>query len=237
MHHIIQFFAIVEHILRNRLAYFAEISRGEKLAAKIVHLMAVIVLGLAVFGFVAGMSGHNIIQALISAIKLPVLFLTSGMICLPTLYYFSILFGSRLRFLQTITLILSAQTVSAVLVLGFAPISLLFWLSGSEPLFLIALNVSVLGLAVALGLIFLMQGVLYIQETQPPTSATFYTWALMFIKGTLRSVVLVGWLAIYALVSAQLSWMMRPFFGVPPHGHDFFSSIGNIIPGLLGPGK
>ena len=237
MYHIIRFFDIVEHILRNRLAYFAEISRGEKLPGKIVNLMIVMISGATIFGFVAGLSGHDIVQALISMIKLPALFLISGLICLPTLYYFSILFGSRLRFLQTIALILTAQTVSAVLALGFAPISLLFLISGSDPLFLVALNISVLGLAITLGLIFLMQGALYVQETQPPTSATFSVWAQMFIKGTLRSVVLVGWLTIYVLVSAQLSWMMRPFFGVPLHGHDFFSSMSNIVIGLLGSGE
>ena len=130
-------------------------------------------LGLAVFGFIAGLSGHVAVQAVISTIKLPLLFLASGLICLPTLYYFSVLCGSRLHFMQTITLILTAQTVSAVLVLGFAPISLLFVLSGSEPQFLVMLNIAILGLAAGLGLIFLVQGVLYVQETQLPERISF----------------------------------------------------------------
>jgi hypothetical protein len=135
MRRIIQPFNIVERVLRDRIAYFAEITRGEELPRKITDLLIVTVLGLAVFGFVAGLSGRNLVQALISTIKLPFLFLASGVICLPTLYYFSVLFGSRLRFLQIVTLILTAQTVAAMLALGAAPISLLFWLSGSEPLF------------------------------------------------------------------------------------------------------
>jgi len=233
MRRIWQPFAIVERVLRDRIAYFAEIGRGEKLPAKIADLLAITVFGLAVFGFAAGLSGRDIAQALISTVKLPFLFLASGVICLPTLYYFSVLFGSRLRFLQTITLILTAQTVAAILSLGFAPISLLFWLSGSEPLFMVALNTAVLGLAAGLGLIFLVQGALYIQEAQPPDKITFFTWAWMFIKGTLRSLVLAGWMVVYGLVGTQLSYTLRPFFGVPLGGHDFWSSVGNVIVGLL----
>ena len=233
MRRIFQPFAIVERVLRDRIAYFAEIGRGEKLPAKIADLLAITVFGLAVFGFVAGLSGRDIAQALISTVKLPFLFLASGVICLPTLYYFSVLFGSRLRFLQTITLILTAQTVAAILSLGFAPISLLFWLSGSEPLFMVALNTAVLGLAAGLGLIFLVQGALYIQEAQPPDKITFFTWAWMFIKGTLRSLVLAGWMVVYGLVGTQLSYTLRPFFGVPLGGRDFWSSVGNVLAGLL----
>jgi hypothetical protein len=215
MRHIIQSFAIVERVLRDRLAYFAEIHRGEALRGKIAHSLTVVTFGLAVFGFVAGLSGRDVVQAILSTIKLPALVLASGLICLPTLYYFSVLFGSRLRFLQTIMLILTAQTVSAVLALGFAPISLLFWLSGAEPLFLVALNGAVLGFSSALGLIFLVQGVLYIQETEPPEKVPFFTWVYMLIKGACRSLVLLGWLVIYGLVGAQMGWLLRPFVGSP----------------------
>jgi hypothetical protein len=144
-----------------------------------------------------------------------------------------VLFGSRLRFLQTITLILTAQAVSATLTLGFTPISLLFWISGADSLSLVALNAAVLGLSAVLGLIFLIQGALYIQERQPPSEIRFFRWVKMLVKGALRSAVLMGWLAIYGLVGAQLSWMLRPFFGVPLHGSSFWSSMYNMALGLL----
>lgn len=231
--HIVQSFGLVERILRNRLDYFTETNRGEQLPATIGKLLTITLLGFAVVGFVAGLSGRDLGQALVSAVKLPFLFFTGGLICLPTLYYFSVLFGSRLRFLQAIVLILTAQTVSATLALGFTPISLLFWVSGADPLFLVALTAAVLGLSAALGLIFLVQGALYIQEIQPPSEITFLVWAKMLIKGTLRSLVLMGWLAIYGLVGAQLSWMLRPFFGVPLGGSDFWSSMNNLVLELL----
>jgi len=232
MRRIVHPFNIVERVLRDRTGYFAEIARGEALPHRIADLLAVTLFGLAVFGFVAGLSGRNLVQALISTVKLPSLFLASGIICLPTLYYFSMLFGSRLRFLQTVTLVLTAQTVAAVLALGASPISLLFLISGSEPLFLVALNTSVLGLVAVLGLIFLVQGVLYVQEVQPPDKITFFTWTWLLVKGTFRSLVLMGWIVVYGLVGTQLSYTLRPFFGVPLNGHDFWSIIGSVVLGL-----
>lgn len=237
MRRVIQPFNIVERVLRDRIAYFGEIARDEDLMHKIGDLLAVTIFGLAVFGFVAGLSGRSLVQALISTVKLPFLFLASGIICLPTLYYFSVLFGSRLRFLQTVTLILTAQTVAAVLALGAAPISLLFLISGSELMFLVALNTGVLGLAAGLGLIFLVQGALYIQQVQPPDKITFLTWAWLLMRGTFRSLVLTVWIVVYGLVGTQLSYTLRPFFGMPLVGHDFWSNMGSLITGLLGPGS
>lgn len=237
MRTILRPFTIVERVLRNRTAYFAEISRGEALQDKIADLMIVVAASLAIFGFVAGLSGHNIFQAVLAAVKMPVVFLASGVICLPTLYYFSVLFGSRLRFLQTITLILTAQAVAAVLALGTAPISLLFLISGAELPFLVVLNVGMLALSAALGLIFLVQGALYLQETEPPDKVTFFGWAGMLVKGTFRSGVLVAWTVVYGLVGTQLSYTLRPFFGIAFVGNDFWAGMNSIVWSLLSVGR
>jgi len=237
MRHIFGPFAVVERVLRDRVTYFAEIARGEALQQKIADLAMITVAGLAIFGFVAGLSGHNLVQAILTTIKMPSVFLASGIICLPTLYYFSVLFGSRLRFMQTVTLILTAQAIAAVLAMGTAPISLLFLISGSEMPFLVVLNIGMLALSAALGLIFLVQGVLYVQESHPPDKITFFTWAGMFVKGTLRSVVLTTWSIVYGLVGTQLSYTLRPFFGISFVGNDFWSSMNSIMTSLLNLGR
>ncbi len=50
---------------------------------------------LACYGLVLGFS-NGLLQALASAIKLPVLFFLTLAICLPTLYLFNLLFGALL---------------------------------------------------------------------------------------------------------------------------------------------
>lgn len=232
--HVLSAFAIVERILRARAAYFAEIGQNQDLPDKILHLLILIALGFSIFGGVAALSGRALGPALWGIVKLPALFLISGLICLPTLYYFSVLFGSRLRFLQMITLILTSQAVAAVLALGVTPISLLFLLSGTDAAFLVLLNIGALGLCATLGLIFLVQGALYANETEPPEKMAFIGWIKLFARGGVRSLVLMGWLALYGLIGAQLSYAMRPFFGVPLEGNDFFSSVGYAVLRLFG---
>jgi hypothetical protein len=222
-------FAIVERILRARAAYFAEIRQNQDLPDKILHLLILIAFSFGAFGGVAALSGRALGPSLLGIVKLPALFLISGLICLPTLYYFSVLFGSRLRFLQMITLILTSQAVTAVLALGITPISLLFLLSGTDATFLVLLDIGALGLCAALGLIFLVQGALYANEGESPEQMTFTGWVKLFVRGGVRSLVLVGWLLLYGLIGAQLSYALRPFFGVPLEGNDFFSSVGHAV--------
>jgi len=238
MRYLIGSFAIVERILRDRLAYFEEISRGEALPATIARLLTVIVLDLAIFGLVAGLNGAGGTPALAQALRatglLPLVFLAGGMICLPTLYYFGMLFGARLRFLQTVALILTAQTVSAVLALGCAPISLLFWLSGAGTSFLAWLNVAALGLSTVLGLIFLVQGALYVHEVSPPARMSFTQSLTLLIKGAGRSLVWLGWLGVYGAVVLQLGRTLCPFVVAPLGTATFWSHLGDALLSLPG---
>jgi hypothetical protein len=67
---------------------------------------------------------ERLLQSLVSTVKLPLLFLVTLAICLPTLYLFNLVFGARLSVLQACALIMVALTVTAVLTFAFAPISL-----------------------------------------------------------------------------------------------------------------
>jgi hypothetical protein len=231
--HIPRSFSVVERILRSRTAHFAVTHKREALPGLIGKLLMVTISGFAVSGFVVGLSGGNAVQALASALKLPLLFLASGLICLPTLYQFSVLVGSPLRFWQMWALILTGQTISATLTLGFAPIVLLFWASQADPLHLVALNAAVLALSAAVGLLFFVQGMLYVQEPEPPDKVRFFGWVGMYFRGTFRSLVLTAWLLLYGVVGARMSWTLRPFFGVPLHGQGFLDSALNLVYRLL----
>lgn len=112
---------------------------------------------LAIYGAVMG-STHSLWQALSSAVKLPVLFRATLIVCAPTLYFFNLIFGSRQSLSQNIALMLTAITVTAVVLLSFAPIVLFFLLTSSNYQFFKLLNVGVLGVAGLIGVLFLAQG-------------------------------------------------------------------------------
>ena len=127
--------AVIETILRDRYHFFAEIRDGIGLREKMIAMLISSIAFLALYGLVMG-STHSLWQSLSSALKLPILFLVTLLICSPTLYFFNVLFGSNQSLTQNFALMLSAITVTAVLLLSFAPIVVFFLLTTSAYQFL-----------------------------------------------------------------------------------------------------
>lgn len=105
--------AVIEPILRNRQQFFEEIRDGFDLRSKVRSMLVSSSVFLAIYGAVLG-STHSPTQALSSAVKLPILFLVTLLVCVPTLYFFNILFGSDQSIAQNVALILTAIAVTAV---------------------------------------------------------------------------------------------------------------------------
>ena len=103
-------------------------------------------------------------MALTSAVKLPLLFLVTLAICLPTLYLFNLVFGARLSVRQSLALVMVAMTVTAMLALAFAPISLFFLITAPDYGFFKLLNVAILALSALVGLRFLTGGMRVLNE-------------------------------------------------------------------------
>jgi hypothetical protein len=120
-------------------------------------------ISLAAYGAVLGAS-NGWLQALVSTVKLPLLFMATLAICLPTLYLFNLVFGARLSVLQACALIMVAITVTAVLTFAFAPISLFFLITARSYAFFKLLNVAILTLTALIGLRFLTSGMRALNE-------------------------------------------------------------------------
>jgi hypothetical protein len=129
---------------------------------------------LALYGAVLGAS-YGWQQALSSFVKLPLLFLVTLGICLPTLYLFNLVFGARLSVIQAVALIMVSVTVTAVLTLAFAPISLFFLVTAQSYAFFKLLNVTILMLTAIVGLRFLVAGMRALNEYQQTKAFTAAT--------------------------------------------------------------
>ena len=184
---------------------------------------------LAVYGAVLG-STHSLIQALSSAVKLPILLLATMLICIPTLYVFSVLFGSNQRLSQSLALVLSSITVMAVLMLSFASITLFFMLTTSGYQFFKLLNVLFFMVAGIISMLFLIQG-MRVVSTSDGEQGRFG-----------RRLVLFFWIWLYTFVGSQMAWTLRPFVGYPNSkfelirelGGNFYADIFRSIGELLG---
>jgi hypothetical protein len=215
-------FYVIERILRNRAGFFDEIGEGDGLSRKIRNMLIGAVLFLAVYGAVLGIS-NSLLQALSSAVKLPILYLITLAICLPTLYFFNLLFGSRLTLTQTFALIMTAIAVTAVLTLSFAPIALFFWLTAPNYQFYKLLNVGILTITGLAGLSFLWQGMRHVHKNEGMG---------------VRHVLLWVWIFIYGFVGTQMAWTLRPFFGSPGLPFEVLRDLGgnfyvNVLHSML----
>ncbi len=148
---------IIERILRDRDSIWRQIIEERDLRQLSVKMLVSSLVSLACYGAVLGAS-NGVLQALSSVVKLPLLFLATLAICLPTLYLFNLVFGARLSMMQAVTLIMVSITVTSVLTLAFAPISLFFLVTAQSYAFFKILNVCILVLTATVGLRFLTVG-------------------------------------------------------------------------------
>jgi hypothetical protein len=156
---------VIERLLRDRDAVWRQIIEERDLRGLTGQMLSSSAVSLAIYGAVLGAS-NGWAQALSSLVKLPLLFLATLTICLPTLYLFNLVFGARLSMMQAVTLILVSVTVTSVLTLAFAPISLFFLISAHSYPFFKLLNVCILVLTAVVGLRFLIDGMRALNEHQ-----------------------------------------------------------------------
>lgn len=219
---------IIETVLRDRQAFFNEIRLGTELKEKIRALFISSIVFFALYGAVMG-STNSLNQSLSSAFKLPVLFLATLLVCAPTLYFFNLIFGANQNLSQNIALMLTAITVTAVVLLSSAPIVLFFLLTSSNYQFFKLLNVGVFAIAGFIGVLFLAQGMRMV--TAGETGG-----------GSGRMMVIRLWILVYAFVGSQAAWTLRPFVGAPsvnfelfrPLGGNFYTNIFASIGEILG---
>lgn len=224
-----QYFLVIENLLRGRQRFFSEIRKGTDLKQKITGMLLTSYLFLAIYGLVMGL-GHGILQGLTSALKLPVLVLVTLAICAPSLHYLNILFGSRQTILQTLAIVLAGIATMAVLLFSFAPITLFFLITGSSYEFYKLLNVFFCALAGFLGVGFLREGMRIVTDSGAD------------VGRNTRRLISLCWIGLFGFVGAQMAWTLSPFMGDPSksfilvaqRGGNFYTDVFQTLIVLMG---
>lgn len=218
------YFSVLIDLLRDRHNFMAEIGKNDRVQSKITALLFSGSIFFAIYGLIMG-SFSSWMQAISSAIKLPILYLMTMTICLPTLYFFNILFGSRKSFTQHLGVVMSAVASISVLLFSFAPVTLFFLISAPNNYsFFLLLNVTILALTGFVGVKFLYDGMQLISEQEDED-----------LEGkNNRTKLLRSWLFLYAFVGSQLGWTLRPFMGAPDKPFQLFRQLeGNFYQSVL----
>lgn len=191
-------FYFLDYILRAQMALFEQIYSQQELPRMIAAMVILCGLLSGIYGLTMGMY-NGILQAVSSAIKLPILFLLTAIICIPSLYTFNVLLGQSFKFLQTVALMVMTLGTTTILLVSLAPIAFFFTLTTPENYqFLLLLHVVIFGLCGVYGVGYLYRGCSYLafRMEQP-----------------LNTLLLRIWIVIYAVVGMQLGWRLRPFIG------------------------
>lgn len=217
------YFSIFTTLLKDRQTFLDEIHQGIQLKSKISALLIFSFLCFALYGGIIG-SFHSPLQSMSSMVKLPALYLITLIVCLPALYIFNALFGSRKSLAQHFTYVLSAAAVIALLLCGFAPVVLFFLLtlSNKEYSFYLLMNVAIFAVTGIFGVSFLYQAM-------RPTAGENEVADTIKI----RNRILQFWLMLYGFVGSQLGWTLRPFFGSPGNFEIFRPKDGNFLTGVF----
>lgn len=165
-------------------------------------------------------------QVFASMVKVPALFLLTLVVTFPSLYVFNTLVGSRLRIEALLRLLVAAMAVTLAVLASFGPIVAFFSLTTASYPFMILLNVALFTVAGLLGLAFLLQTLhrLTLPSVQgppplPAANSAEPEGALDRVEGSILGknvkAVFVCWIVVFALVGAQMSWVLRPFIGSP----------------------
>lgn len=200
--------SVLEAILRDASGFAAlalHEARPGLLALKLA--LSVCLLCMA-YGFSMGLAS-GMKQAVSSLVKLPLLFLLTLALCFPALFIIGMFMGSPLSCVQTLTLVLSAIALQAMLFGASAPI-VLFFAIGSGYDFMKLLHVAILGVSGLCGLVFLHHAM---RVALGPGFGS--THVLFFV-----------WFMIDGFVGCQMAWMLRPFLGDPHLKYQWFRTRG-----------
>jgi len=206
---------------------------------------------------------HRWLQLLATMVKLPALFLFTLVVTFPSLYVFSALLGVRLGPVDTLRLLVAAIAVNLAVLASLGPITGFFTVSTTSYHFMKLLNVLFFAIAGTIGLGFLLNTLRRLEEAQgveqaPAAEAgnpgegpdeagaeappNLVPWPLPPRKTRARTVFQV-WVVLYAVVGAQMGWILRPFIGDPElpfvwfRGReanifiDFFRTLGELLGG------
>ncbi len=216
--------ALIEWLLKYRSHLFDDLLAGRRLGRYIADAFLVTVLGTMFYGFVVGISVGGW-QILYDPVKLPWVLVFTLLLCLPTLYIFGAYLGSRLGFLQVCALAFTGNAVASTILIGFAPIVWFFMFTapGSHD-FAVIVNVIVFAIAGFFSVQFLLRGARALHQTPEEHRAI--------------ERVMSWWIVLYAVVGAQMAWLLRPYFTptdvfIRPRAGNFFVAVVQTLVELL----
>ena len=199
---------LFERILKNKEEFYGAL-KEEKALVTIIRdaVLSIIIFG-ALYGATMGVWSWEPFQIAFSSLKVPLLFLISIAIVLPSFYIVNLTMGGKNSFLQLSSLFLSCISISTTILLAFVPVNLFFMITSPRDtdsyFFMVLLNLIIFGFGCLISTVYMVEGVRFLGQCEEKT---------MTLKDLIPVAVALGTLA---FIGTQLAWFIRPWFNYEP---------------------
>jgi hypothetical protein len=183
-------------IFQSAESYFDERSNAQSKKLMLNQLLIICVFTF-LYGVVMG-SYHSFLQSLVAGVKVTFLFMCSILICFPSFFVIQQVLGSKMTLKQMVFIILSGFVLTSAISLSFAPIIILFQITGGNYHFLQLLHVAIFIFSGIFGMRLMVEALKFACEKKD-------------IYPHIGVTVFRIWIIILAFVGIQIAWNLRPF--------------------------
>ncbi|MEZ4805175.1 MAG: hypothetical protein R2852_06760 [Bacteroidia bacterium] len=197
---------LISNLLKHRESSVKQLLQSEVEFKSLLHMFLLSLCLYSLYGFIIGYS-QNVLQAISSALKLPVLFYLCTLICFPTLYFFLSFLGVKQNFKQILAFMVFCNTFISFVLTAFAPVSFFFLITSYQYTLFKLINLIIFSVAGLTG-IYLFYREIYgiILELKAHFGYQKQKKGILFLR---------LWAIMYAIIGLQLSFTLSPFFGLP----------------------
>ncbi len=179
-------------------------TRGLNAAQALTRLLACLVVFGLVYGAAMGSfralagQSHWPLQMAYSAVKVPLLLVSSFVIGLPSFFVLNTLFGLRKDFGRAVRALVATQAGLAIILASLAPVTMLWYASSPD-----------------YGQALLVNGAMFAVASLSAQWLLRRHYAPLVARNPRHRLLLWTWAAVYVLVAIQMAWLLRPFIGSP----------------------
>jgi hypothetical protein len=161
----------------------------------------------AAMGSFGGLYGGRAWQIVFSAVKVPLMLLTTFAIGLPSFFVVNTLFGLRRDFIESLRALVAAQAGMAIVLASLAPFTL-FWYASSDDY----------------ESAILFNGVMFAVASFAGQKLLRDYYRPLVLRNPRHRPMLWTWLVLYIFIGIQMGMVLRPFVGAPGVPVQFFRS-------------
>lgn len=197
-------FSTSSSLLKNQTALFERVHQKKVGFHALLELLGMSVIGLSIFGAVMSLSIPHWWHALTLMWKMNVLIFGSVLLCVPALFVFSSIRGSRVALMQLLILVVGSIATIAFVVLALAPIAWFFTWTTNDVAFVRVMNAAMIGLGLLFGLVFIARGMLALHRQ----------YKLQYPEHKAAIDILFIWLILVSVVTIQMGNKLGPWYHI-----------------------